>query len=186
VRSVAESLALATQKALFKKLTFSSNLCECHSGYAYYGCRHASVFCDNQKNARLEKIEQSIIWALVERANQLALLVNESLEVSLCSTKLTELKEQLAHLENIPGADDSPHIREAIAKLNREIKQLSRQLESEIPGVSTIQEILRHPVSRQINFWYTLTQKERETFYERLVGKVLIRDGAVASVELQV
>jgi hypothetical protein len=70
--------------------------------------------------------------------------------------------------------------------LNREIKQLSRQLESEIPGVSTIQEILRHPVSRQINFWYTLTQKERETFYERLVGKVLIRAGDVASVELQV
>jgi DNA invertase Pin-like site-specific DNA recombinase len=156
------------------------------SGYAYYGCRHASVFCDNRKNARIEKIEQSIIWALVDRANQLALLVNESHEVSLCSTKLTGLKEQLAHLENIPGADDSPHIREAIAKLNREIKQLSRQLESEIPGVSTIQEILHHPVSRQINFWYTLTQRERETFYERLVGKVLIQEGAVVSVELQV
>ena len=156
------------------------------SCYAYYGCRHSSVYCANRKNTRIEKIEQSIIWALVERANQLALLVNESPEASLGSTKLTELKEQLAHLENTPGADDSPYIREAIAKLNREIKQLSRQVESEIPGVSTIQEILHHPVSRQINFWYTLTQRERETFYERLVGKVLIQDGAVVSVELQV
>ncbi|MEP0873505.1 recombinase family protein [Trichocoleus desertorum AS-A10] len=56
--------------------------------YAYYGCRHSSTGCSNHKCVRIEKIDQAIITALVERITITRQKLRVSEKVSLESTQL--------------------------------------------------------------------------------------------------
>jgi hypothetical protein len=46
--------------------------------------------------------------------------------------------------------------------------------------------MLCHPTAQKINFWYSLTQQEREIFYNQLLERVVLLDGEVTEVLLKV
>lgn len=144
--------------------------------YAYYGCPHSATVCDNRKNVRLFKIEQAIIAQLVLRSQQ----VSESPSNTTKSEKLVELERQYFELDQIAGSDFNPALKEAKEKLLKAIEAEATQTQD------IAQQILRHPMATKINFWYTLTQKDREIFYDLLLARVVIGEGEVTSVLLKV
>ncbi len=145
-------------------------------GYAYYGCQHSATVCRNRKVVRIVKIEQAIINKLVQRAGEIHQLSREALK----SSKLVELEIQYESLDKIPGSDFTPVLKEAKEKLLKQI-EIER---SQTNDIAT--QMLCHPMSRKINFWYSLTQEEREIFYNHLLERVVISDGEVAEVVLKV
>jgi len=132
--------------------------------------------CDNRPNVRLFKIEQAIIAQLVQRAKQ----VSESPSNTTKSEKLLELERQYFELDQIAGSDFNPALKEAKEKLLKAIEA------EPIPTQDIAQQILRHPMAKKINFWYTLTQTERKIFYDLLLARVVIGEGEVTSVLLKV
>ncbi len=157
-----------------------------NAGYGYYGCRHASLGCNNTKSTRLEKIDRLIIEALFRRAIAISQEPKAQANCSLDSAQLLELKEQLAGLNAVPGIDNNRLLRNARDELVNKIDRETQRLEQFLPIEGTAQQIINHPKVRNINFWYTLTESEREAIYYKLVERVSILDGEVISVSLQV
>ncbi len=145
-------------------------------GYAYYGCQHSATVCSNRKVVRIVRIEQAIINKLVQRAWEIHQLPKGSLK----SSKLLDLEIQYESLDKIPGSDFNPVLKEAKEKLLKKI-EIER---SQTNDIAT--QMLCHPTSQKINFWYSLTQEEREIFYNQLLERVVISDGDVAEVVLKV
>jgi len=145
-------------------------------GYAYYGCQHSSTVCSNRKVVRIVKIEQSIINKLVQRAWE----INHLPQGVMKSSKLVELEGQYEDLDKIPGSDFHSALLEAKKKLLQEI-EIER---SQTNDIAT--QMLYHPISQKINFWYSLTQEEREIFYNQLLDRVVLLDGEVTEVLLKV
>jgi DNA invertase Pin-like site-specific DNA recombinase len=145
-------------------------------GYAYYGCQHSSTVCSNRKVVRIVKIEQAIITKLVQRAWE----INQLPKGSLKSEKLLNLERQYEHLDKIPDSDFSPVLKEAKEKLLKEI-ETERSQTNDIAA-----QLLCHPTSQKINFWYSLNQQEREIFYDQLLDRVVILDGEVSEVLLKI
>ena len=156
------------------------------SGYGYYGCRHAKLGCNNIKSTRLEKIERFIIDALFSRAIAISQEPKGQANCSLNSAKLLELKEQLAGLNAVPGIDNNRLLRNARDELISQIDRETKRLEQSVPLEGTAQQIIRHPIATNINFWYSLTENERELIYYKLVERVSILTGEVISVSLHV
>lgn len=146
------------------------------SGYAYYGCQHSATVCPNRKVVRLIKIEQAIINKLVQRAGEIHRLPKEAMK----SSKLIELEKQYQSLDQIPGSDFTPVLKEAKEKLLKEI-EIER---TQVNDIAT--QMLSHPSAMKINFWYSLTQEEREIFYNQLLQRVVILDAEVTEVLLKV
>jgi DNA invertase Pin-like site-specific DNA recombinase len=145
-------------------------------GYAYYGCQHSSTVCSNRKVVRIVKIEQAIITKLVQRAWEIYQLPKDSLKPE----NLVALERQYEHLDKIPGSDFTPVLKEAKEKLLKEI-EIERSRTNDIAT-----QMLCHPISQKINFWYSLNQEEREIFYDQLLERVLISDGEVTEVLLKI
>jgi len=145
-------------------------------GYAYYGCQHSSTVCSNRKVVRIVKIEQSIINKLVQRAWEIHQLPQGAMK----SSKLVELEGQYKDLDKIPGSDFHSALLEAKKKLLQEI-EMER---SQTNDIAT--QMLYHPISQKINFWYSLLQEEREIFYNQLLERVVLLDGEVTEVLLKV
>ncbi len=145
-------------------------------GYAYYGCQHSSTVCSNRKVVRIVKIEQAIITKLVQRAREIHQFSKEAMK----SSKLLDLEIQYESLDKIPGSDFNPVLKEAKEKLLKQI-EIER---SQTNDIAT--QMLCHPISQKINFWYSLTQEEREIFYNQLLERVVILDGEVTEVLLKV
>jgi len=145
-------------------------------GYAYYGCQHSATVCLNRKVVRIIKIEQAIINKLAQRAGEIHQLPKQTMK----SSSLIELETQYESLDKIPGSDFTPVLKDAKAKLFQEI-ELER---SKINDIAT--QMLFHPSARKINFWYSLTQEEREILDRQLLGRVVISDGEVTEVALKV
>lgn len=152
-------------------------------GHSYYGCRHSRVHCSNGKNVRIEKIDQAIIYALVDRAVQLEKENCQLDEHQPRAKELSDLQSKLAAIEAIPGHEYDVSLKSAISNLNKRIDYLRSQYQLTSP---IAEKILRFPEAAEINFWYSLTQLERKTFYDLLVSRVFIKDGKVVSVELTV
>ncbi len=152
--------------------------------YKYYGCRFTNQGCPSQSSIRFETIEQAIISSLFTRAVEL----QESPDISpgVDPPELVALQDRLAHLEQTPGAADDPLISNAISHLRQQIQNLTQQITNEVPLTGTSQQILSHPLARNLVFWYGLTESERSQFYLKLVEKVLVADKAVTAVLLKI
>jgi hypothetical protein len=134
----------------------------------------------------LEKIDRLIIEALFSQAIAISQEPKAQANCSLDSAQLLELKEQLAGLNAVPGIDNNRLLRNARDELVNKIDRETQRLEQFLPIEGTAQQIINHPKVRNINFWYTLTESEREAIYYKLVERVSILDGEVISVSLQV
>lgn len=154
--------------------------------YAYYGCRHASFGCKNKRSTRIEKIENAIIESLFKRVISIAKEPITGASCSIDSANLLQMKEQLAGLESLPGIDNNFLLKNAKEDLIRQIEKETKRLEQSVPVEGTAQQIIRHPMAKNINFWYSLTYQEREVLYDKLVEKVCIFNGEAISVFLHV
>jgi DNA invertase Pin-like site-specific DNA recombinase len=158
----------------------------CARNLAYYGCRHSSAGCANRKCVRLEKIDQAIIRELFVRANQFTEESAVPKKDLISSPKIQELSAQLAAINQVPGVAFNPLLKQAQQDISRQIQDLSNQARQQIPLDATLQQIISHPQARNLNYWNTRTQQEREIFYSKLVERVVICDGEVISVELKI
>jgi site-specific DNA recombinase len=157
-----------------------------NAGYGYYACRHANLGCDNVKGTRIEKIDQAIINALFGRAIDLSQTAQFQPDLFLQSNKLQEMKEQLAHLEQIPKIEDNRLLSNAKSELIKSIENETKRLETNISLDETEQQIINHPMARNLSFWYSLTEEEREVIYYKLVERVSILSKEVLAVSLHV
>jgi DNA invertase Pin-like site-specific DNA recombinase len=158
----------------------------CARNLAYYGCRHSSAGCTNRKCVRIEKIDQAIIRELFVRSNQ---FTEESVAPKkdlISSPKIQKLEAQLAAINQVPGVASNPLLKQAQQDVARQIEDLSNQARQQIPLDATLQQIIAHPQARNLNYWNTRTQQEREIFYSKLVQRVVICDGEVTSVSLKI
>jgi DNA invertase Pin-like site-specific DNA recombinase len=157
----------------------------CALNLAYYGCRHSSTGCTNRKCVRIEKIDQAIIQELFLRANQFNSESVAPKKDLISSPKIQELEAQLAAINQVPGVASHPLLKQAQKDITCQIQDLLNQYQQQIPLDATLQQIIGHPQARNINYWNTRTQQEREIFYIKLVERVVIGDGEVISVSLK-
>jgi DNA invertase Pin-like site-specific DNA recombinase len=134
--------------------------------YKYYGCQHANIVCDNNKNTRIFKIEQAIISALWNRAHLLATAKDD--HNSLKSDRLIHLETALKYLEDSPNFECNQEFQSMVNDYRQKIKQEKNN------NKAIFQELLLLPEAKKINFWYTLTEEYRERFYEIFVDQVFI------------
>ncbi len=158
----------------------------CSRNLAYYGCRHSSAGCDNRKCVRIEKIEQAIIRELFVRVNRFESESSKPQDDSFLSPKLQELEEQLSGLDRVPGIESNPLLKQARKDISQQIEELLNQYQQRIPLDGTTQQIISHPKAKNLNYWNTLTQQEREIFYSKLVEMVVIFQREIVSISLKV
>lgn len=148
----------------------------------YYGCRYASTGCSNRKGVRLERIEEAIIQKIVETAASPEGNKWHQRELEKREARIVELQQSL---EQMNVLKENEYIREARSSIQQEIDELVQQKDVPITVDSTAIAIMSHPQSRNINFWYTLTQEEREIVSLKLLERVVVRGSTDIEVELK-
>ena len=88
--------------------------------------------------------------------------------------------KQYEALDQISGSDFTSVLKDAKTKLLKEIEIERSQTDD------SATQMLCHPTAQKINFWYSLTQEEREIFYNQLLERVVLLDGEVTEVLLKV
>jgi len=130
----------------------------------------------------LDRIDQAIIDKIVETANAPDLEQVRKQEDNQTAAKIVELQHSLAELDKLKGI---PHLQLTRSSIQQEIDELIRFKESSITADSTALQVIRHLQARNINFWYTLTQDEREILYLKLVDRVVLLGREAIQVELK-
>lgn len=148
--------------------------------YLYYACRHAGLGCTNHQGVRRQNIEQGLIEALVEKSQSLSqsdtAIVDPPAEQS---GTLARLETQLAALEQIPGFN--PDIDDLKQKLQQQIADEKNPfLSKERVSDRSVEELIR--AGNNLAIWHLLTPDEKVEIYPKLVKKIYLRDGQVASV----
>lgn len=144
----------------------------------YYQCQKYSIGqCSAKTSTRTDRVEQAAIAALIERAEQIADDVSQPDE-TVEPPELIELRSRLAALERIPGND--PHIESAKEGIRLDIAAFTS-----LPTVDVNAEMRQKALQalREPEFWEELKQENKADIYRLLIKKIVIRDGAVASVE---
>ncbi len=148
----------------------------------YYGCRHSSTGCSNHSCVNLDRIDQAIIDQLVETAHAPEQAHVRQQEDTQRAAKIVELQQSLQELDHLkPNA----HVQIARDSIQQEIEQLLHFKESRLTADSTAVQIMHHAQARNLNFWYTLTQAEREIMYLKLVERVVLLGGKEIQVDLK-
>lgn len=152
--------------------------------YAYCrvrGKKFANLTCDQKSTVRFEAIEQTVIQALVKRAESLVTLADTA-TVSNEPVELKELKAQLAGLEQLGF---NPAIESAKNNLRIQIENLAHKFYSGTVELNSNRDLLLN-VFQDVSFWSELPPEKRQRVYRQLVERVVIRNGAVESVLLKV
>ncbi len=152
--------------------------------YSYYGCRKSSTSCSNRACIRVEKIDAAVIEYIFKRSQQN--LRELGTEAPQEPPELIDLRQQLEVIDQGLAKSAGEALKRARHDLLQEIEQWSVLIAVLNLETATAQEILSHPQARDLGFWYTRTYQEREVLYEKLLRKVLVRDGAVVAVELKI
>lgn len=153
-------------------------------GYNYYfQCKNWRLRACTQKHTiRMEQVEQAVIDALLDRAKAVSTIAHRP-AVNEDPPALQELRTQLTQLESIPG--DNPAIRTARDDIRNQIQLLQQSLTIEDTSRVENQDLLLQ-VFGDRSYWKTLMDEEKREIYRTLVGQVMVRDGQVERIELQV
>jgi len=146
-------------------------------GRKYYACMHSGISCNNHRCTSLPKIDEAIISGLVEKAREITQHQTQKEEPT--SERLNKLRKKLEWIDNAP---DFTSDRELIVQRQKILSEIDAE---SAKSNNTAWQILLHPEAQKINFWHSLSQEYRETFYIRLVERVFISD-SIISVELKV
>lgn len=150
--------------------------------YKYYGCRHSSTGCSNHSCVNLARIEQAIIDKIVGTAHSPEQEQERKRENAERAAKIVELNHSLKELDSLTT---NAHVQAARTSIQNEIDELVHFKDTRIAADSTAVQIIRHPQARNINFWYTLNQEEREVVYLKLLERVVLLGGKEIRVDLK-
>jgi len=150
------------------------------SEYCYYACRHVGIGCNNRKSVRRKNIEESLIEALVEKSHRLNQVEDTSEDtIPAHSEKLTQLETKLAWLEQSPGFD--LEVEDLKQKTRKEIEEEKNPfLSPDKVFDSSVDDLIR--MGNNLAIWHLLSHDEKVEIYRKLVHKIYIRGGKVASV----
>jgi DNA invertase Pin-like site-specific DNA recombinase len=151
--------------------------------YRYYACRHSGVGCSNRKSVRQTDIESALIQRLVEYSQSLNTESQESTEPLQPekSPRQLELEERLEALEQISGFD--PDIEQLKAKVREQIHQEVNPFATGTVEDKTALELIR--AGNNLGIWQTLTADEKVLVYQRIVRKIVIRNGQVVNIHFK-
>lgn len=152
--------------------------------YKYYGCRNTSAYCQNRGCIRTEKLDEAIIHKIVERSVQVTGFPSATRIPVLESPEVLALREQIAETEVLLQRRPTASLKQAYSDMQKELQDFIRNSEHLAFISASAEEILMSPYTRNVAFWYSLIQQERELLYGRLVRRVMVRDGKVVSVAL--
>ncbi|MBD2028254.1 recombinase zinc beta ribbon domain-containing protein, partial [Leptolyngbya sp. FACHB-711] len=152
--------------------------------YKYYGCRNTSAHCQNRGCIRTEKLDEAIIRKIVERAVQIAGAPSAARISMLESSEVSALREQIAETELLLQRRPTASLKQAYSDMQKELQEFIRNSQYLTFVSASAEEILMSLYARNVAFWYSLIQQERELLYGMLVRRVMVRDGEVVSVVL--
>ncbi|MBW4472632.1 MAG: recombinase family protein [Stenomitos rutilans HA7619-LM2] len=152
--------------------------------YQYYGCRNTAAHCQNRGCVRTEKLDEAIIRRVIERSLQVAGSPAAARIPVLESPEVLALREQITETELLLQRRPTAALKQAYSDMQKELQEFTRNSEHLAFISASAEEILMSPYARNVAFWYSLIRQERELLYDRLVRRVMVRDGAVVSVAL--
>lgn len=154
--------------------------------YRYYGCRHSGMGCSNKKNVRVEKLDEAVIQACFERAVAFVASSDATDQEDVNAKEVAELKRQLQGIEDLLKISPNPVLQQALRDLFQQIEVKVNPTRAIAFDQATAENLIQHPQSRDLAFWYTLTEDDRNIIYEKLVDRITIQDGQVTAVKLNV
>jgi hypothetical protein len=150
--------------------------------FYYYQCQNYGVrACGQKTTIRDTKTEAAAIATLTSAAEQIATLAEVPAEL-VEPTELRELRAQLATLETM-GAN--PAIATAINQMKSQIKNIEYGISSSGKVDIELRSVLVETFSNPLYF-STLADGDKKTVYRALIDRIIIKDGAVVSVELKI
>lgn len=145
-----------------------------------------SNFCENKNTTKLSDLINAVNNKLISRYLELVNLTINNLELNNkinSNPKLVQLNEQLFVLKSLPISDT---IQSAIDSTLIEINNIEKSEINLVKLVDTeLLEILSTCFS-DINFWNTFTLDEQIQIYNKLVNKVIILNGKVIEIILNI
>lgn len=154
--------------------------------YRYYGCRNSGIGCSNKKNVRVEKLDEAVIRSLFERANA-RLDASQGCDHDGAEPQdILEIKKQLEVIENLLKNSSNPALKQARHDLLKQIEQKTNPDRTLAFDKATAEDLIQHPQARDLAFWYTLTEDDRNIVYDKLVECITIQNGQVTAVKLRV
>lgn len=150
----------------------------------YYQCKNwRERACLNKKTIRMEKVEEAVIDALVQRAEAIARLAQ--LPTSPAQPDPPELQQLKSQLEGLEALGYNPALVEAKHQLQTQIANYQAQLKVEAQQQGADVELLLWACSEN-EMWQTMEVGDKRSLYRTLASRVLVKDGVVVSVELKV
>lgn len=149
----------------------------------YYQCKNwTQRACSQKSTIRMELVEEAIVLSLTTRAEQLAdrAMLSDRQDEPL---ELRELRSQLQQLWQIPN----PHHSIQIA-----IKDLEVQIQNFLVRASNIEDLQQSDRDLLVQMFSDrqvfepLTVEEKQVYYRQFVDRVIVKDGAVQTVDLKV
>jgi DNA invertase Pin-like site-specific DNA recombinase len=148
--------------------------------HRYYQCQtYKRRGCPQKKTVKGYAIETAMIIVLIQRANELANLVEVELQQE--PLELINLRKELAYYRNAPGT----RAKALIADLEHQIQSHQERHNLTVPLPVERQKLLLK-VFKDPDYCKTLNNVEKLDIYQALVDRVMIRDGEVVKVDLTV
>ena len=153
--------------------------------HRYYGCRNAGLGCKNRKNIRAEALDEATIGQLFERACTLHRIKASRHPVQTEDPAIAELRQQIQTLEEVLLIRPSQALQQTKYELERELAEHLNPDQTQAFIQATADHIMHHPQTRELAFWYTLSERERTVIYQMLVSRIVVSSaGQVVGVTL--
>ncbi len=151
-------------------------------GYNYYfQCKNwRTRGCSQKTMVRMEKIEDTVIQALITRAHEITAIANIPGELPE-SPKLRELRADLQAIENLTN----PVFEKTRAELRSQIRQIEQSTYQDKAHHDDLTDILLENFS-QPSVWQSLTTNTKTVVYRSLIDQVIVLNGEVNEVKLKV
>ena len=157
-------------------------------GYNYYfQCKNwRSRSCNQKKTIRVEKVEEAVIKALINKSKELAEKADQVKSLLSLNkahdSEISNLKNQLKTLESL---DFNPAIEQAKREIARQIANLEKQDSIEQSHFYSKYELLESVFAMHV-FWKELSNEDLTRIYHELVEKVVVVEGEIREVKLKI
>lgn len=149
--------------------------------YSYQCYNYHIHGCPQKKSIKEQVLENSLVDRLVTRAEGISQIAMSSDEI-VESPQLVQLRSQLAGLEAL---GENPAFESAKIALKSQIQELLSRTSQDLTSANSMRELLLTHFSNP-SFWRTLPSIDKQLVYRKLVSKIIIRDGEILEVILNV
>ena len=137
-------------------------------------------FCSNAKSTPLQDIEQVVIQKLIERAEEVARLISQPQEIH-DYPKLQELRQQLVGLQALGS---NPAILAAVEEVRSQIKSEEVNFYQTRTYQDNLFKLLQ--TYSDPDYFQAETNENKTILYRQLVDRVIVQDGTVTEVKLNI